>query len=140
MDNLSILDRLNDWLKESIIVKLMSIGFLILILMIPSVWVQNLISERQGRAADVINEVSGKWAGSQTLTGPILMIPYKQIDKVDEWSNGIKHTTLVETTHKAFFLPESIDVNGSVSTEVLHRGIFDVAVYDSKVNIKSIFG
>lgn len=141
MDNISSLfERFNDWLKESIVVKLISIGFLILILMIPSTWVESLIRERQMRADDVIAEVSGKWAASQTLTGPVLMIPYKEIEKVDEWTNGVKYTRLVETTHRAYFLPEELNVNASVTPEILHRGIFDVAVYDSKVNIKSTFG
>jgi len=140
MENVSSLfERFNDWIKESIVVKLLSIGFLILILMIPSSWVESLISERQMRADDVIEEVSGKWAASQTLTGPVLMIPYKQIEKLDEWSNGVKYTRLVETTHRAYFLPEELNVNGSIKPEVLHRGIFDVAVYDSKVSIKSTF-
>jgi inner membrane protein len=140
MENPSLLDRFNDWVKESIIIKLISIGILILILMLPSSWVSNLISERQSRADDVIKEVSGKWAASQTLTGPVLMIPYKQIEKIDEWNNGVKYSRLIETTHKAYFVPEDLTVNGTVAPEVLHRGIFDVAVYDSKVNIKSTFG
>jgi inner membrane protein len=140
MDNLSSLfERFNDWVKESIVVKLMSIGFLILILMIPSTWVESLIRERQMRADDVIAEVSGKWAASQTIIGPVLMIPFKQVEKVDEWTNGVKYTRLVETTHRAYFLPEELNVNGSIKPEVLHRGIFDVAVYDSKVSVKSTF-
>jgi inner membrane protein len=141
MENVSSLfERFNDWVKESIVVKLMSIGFLILILMIPSTWVERLILERQMRADDVIAEVSGKWAASQTLTGPVLMIPFRQIEKVDEWTNGVKHTRLVERNHRAYFLPDELNVTGSIKAEKLHRGIFDVAVYDSKINIKSIFG
>src|SRR4051812_18512391 len=102
MENVSsLLERFNDWIKESIIVKLISIGFLILILMIPSSWVQSLIYERQSRAEEVIKEVSGKWAASQTISGPILKIPFKQIEKVDEWTNGVKSTRIIETTHNA---------------------------------------
>jgi inner membrane protein len=140
MENESLLDRLNNWVKESIIIKLVSIGILLLILMLPSSWVSHLISERQSRADEVISEVSGKWAASQTLTGPVLMIPYKQIEKVDEWTGGVKYSRLIETTHKAYFVPEDLTINGTVSPEKLRRGIFDVAVYDSKVNLKSTFG
>ncbi|MEJ0028874.1 MAG: hypothetical protein WDO15_00125 [Bacteroidota bacterium] len=32
---------------------------------------------------------------------------------------------------------DELNVNVSITPEVLHRGIFDVAVYDSKVSIKS---
>jgi len=139
MENLSLLDRFNNWVKESIVVKLMSIGFLMLILLLPSSWVQDLITERQSRADEVVQEVSSKWAASQTLTGPVLMIPFKKIEKVDEWSAGVKYTRLVESNHRAYFLPEELNVNGTIKSEVLHRGIFDVAVYDSKLSIKSVF-
>ncbi|MEI9921108.1 MAG: cell envelope integrity protein CreD [Bacteroidota bacterium] len=141
MENVSSLfERFNDWVKESIVVKLMSIGFLILILMIPSLWVQNIIYERQSRADEVIKEVSGKWAAKQTITGPVLMVPYKEITKVDEWSGGVKYTRLVEEIHRGYFIPDDLNINGTITPEALHRGIFDVAVYDSKISIKSVFG
>lgn len=139
MDNLTLLDRLNKWLRESVMIKLLSIGVLMLILMIPSLWIQDLISERQNRADEVTSEVAGKWASHQTITGPVLMIPYKQIETVKEWTGGVEHSRLVETTHKAYFLAEDLTFDGKVSPEVLHRGIFDVAVYDSKVKINARF-
>jgi inner membrane protein len=73
---LNVFERLNLWIQESITIKLLSIGFLVLILLIPSAWIQELIQERQLRADGVIQEVSSKWSGSQTLAGPILVIPY----------------------------------------------------------------
>ena len=50
----NLLDRFNRWIQESIMVKLFSIGFLILVLLIPSVWIQDLISERKDRSVAVI--------------------------------------------------------------------------------------
>lgn len=140
MENDSLLDRFNNWVKESVIIKLISIGILMLILMIPSSWVENLIGERQNRADEVIAEVSSKWAASQTLSGPVLMIPYRKYEDIEEWNGGVKIRRRIETINKAYFVPDDLTINGTVAPEVLHRGIFDVAVYDSKVNIKSRFG
>lgn len=140
MQDLSLLDRFNSWVKESVIIKLTSIGILMLILMIPSSFVQDLISERQLRADEVIAEVSGKWAASQTLSGPILMIPYRSYEEVEEWTGSVKTRRRVESYNRAYFVPDDLTINGTVAPEVLHRGIFDVAVYDSKLNIKSTFG
>ena len=50
----NILERFNKWIQESIMIKLFSIGFLILILLIPSSWIQEMIVERQQRAGQVI--------------------------------------------------------------------------------------
>lgn len=140
MQDLSLLDRFNNWVKESVIIKLVSIGILILILMIPTALVEDLIHERQQRADEVIAEVSGKWAGSQILAGPILMIPFKKFERVDEWNGGVKYNRLVETTHHAYFVPNDFIVNGTIAPETRHRGIFDVVVYDSKLDLKATFG
>lgn len=133
---LNIFERFNLWIQESITIKLMSIGFLVLILLIPSGWIQDLIQERQLRAEDVIQEVSSKWSGSQTLSGPILVIPYKVQEKIDKGKDGIE---IREYIQRYFFLPEKLDINGQVAPSILHRGIFDVAVYSSTLNVQSTF-
>ncbi|HRJ31080.1 MAG TPA: cell envelope integrity protein CreD [Cyclobacteriaceae bacterium] len=132
----NLLDRFNQWLKESITVKLVSIGFLILILLIPAAWIESMMEERQQRAESVIAEVSNKWSGNQTLSGPILVVPYKHREtiKVDKDQFEIK-----ESTRKAFFLPETLDINGTVNPEKLHRGIFDAVVYESSLMMKASF-
>ncbi|MBX2968522.1 MAG: cell envelope integrity protein CreD [Cyclobacteriaceae bacterium] len=132
----NLLDRFNQWLKESITVKLVSIGFLILILLIPAAWIENMMEERQQRAESVIAEVSNKWSGNQTLSGPILVVPYKHREtiKIDKDQVEIK-----ESTRKAFFLPETLDISGTVNPEKLHRGIFDAVVYESSLQMKAAF-
>ena len=122
---LNIFERLLRWIEESITIKLMSIGFLVLILLIPSSWIQDLMRERESRAEGVVTEVSSKWSGAQTLSGPILVVPYKtiQIIKHEKEPNEI-----VEVTKRYFFLPETLRVTGKVNPQILHRGIFDVAV------------
>jgi inner membrane protein len=133
---LNIFERLNLWIKESITVKLLSIGFLVLILLIPSAWIDSLIRERQSRAETAMQEVSEKWSGTQTLSGPILVIPYKEYEKIDRGKDGFE---IIERTRKYFFLPDNLNITGEISPEVLHRGIFDVAVYKSSLNVKAKF-
>ncbi len=135
-NQLNIIEKFSRWIIESITVKLFSIGFLILILLIPSSWIQDLIRERQMRAEEVIREVSNKWSGSQTVSGPILVIPFKVKRKIDHGKDGIE---VQESTEKYFLLPEKLDVIGEVNPTVLHRGIFDVAVYASYLNINASF-
>lgn len=135
----NLFERFNQWITESIMVKLFSIGFLILILLIPASWIESLIRERQGRAQEVINEVSEKWSGDQTLSGPVLMIPFTKIEKTKKWNDGKQIEELKETVHKAYFLPETYTVKSNVKPEVLHRGIFDVAVYESDIAMVASF-
>lgn len=132
----NLLDRFNQWLKESITVKLVSIGFLILILLIPAAWIESMMEERQHRAESVIAEVSNKWSGNQTLSGPILVVPYKYRETIKIEKDQFE---IQESTRKAFFLPETLDINGTVNPEKLHRGIFDAVVYESSLSMKASF-
>jgi inner membrane protein len=117
-------------------VKLFSIGFLILILLIPSAWIDDLIQERQGRSDQVIQEVADKWSGSQTITGPVLVIPFKRHEVIDRGKDGKE---IREHIEKAYFLPESLNIDGTVNPEILHRGIFDAVVYQSSLQVRSTF-
>lgn len=133
----SLFTRFNRWISESIMVKLFSIGFLIIILLIPSVWIQDLIAERETRADQVIDEVADKWSDAQTVSGPILVVPYRKREIVDRGKDGKE---IHERIERAFFLPEQLDIDGTVNPEVLHRGIFDAVVYQSSLKVKSVFG
>lgn len=136
---LSLLDRFNNWVKESVIIKLMSIGFLVLILLIPSSQIESLIRERQSRADEVINEISDKWSDAQTVTGPVLVVPFTRYEKIKKNDKGVESTEISEYVQNAYFLPEQLSATSEVEPEVLHRGIFDAVVYDSKMKIKAKF-
>ena len=64
------------WNKSKLLVKAVIIGVLVLVLMIPTYYVQNLIEEREQRQKEATAEVSSKWAGKQNIAGPILVLPY----------------------------------------------------------------
>lgn len=132
----SLLERFNNWLRESVTIKLISIGFLVLILMIPSSWINSLVNERQARAESVIAEISEKWSGRQSISGPVLVLPFIQREKIDKGKDGIE---IREWTEKSFFLPDQLNVDGIVNPEKLSRGIFDAVVYESKLKLKAQF-
>jgi inner membrane protein len=121
----------NEWLSSSITVKLCSIGFLTLILLIPGVMIQSLISERQSLSLETEKEISLQWGGEQLITGPILMIPFDKTDITDG-----KKTISREL---AYVLPESLKVDGSVFPDIRYRGIYSMAVYNAKINLKGSF-
>jgi inner membrane protein len=136
MENQNIIDRVNNWFRESVTIKLASIGFLVLILLIPSSWITDLMQERQLRAMEVIDEVSEKWSGPQLVAGPILSIPYLR-DQVVNKPNGVTEVTKVKDY--AFFLPEELNTEGTIKPQVRSRGLFDAVVYESLLDSKATF-
>ncbi len=119
--------------KYSAILKVATISVLILLLIIPTAMIRSLITERKERQFDAINEVSSKWGGEQILTGPVLTIPYKtfEVDRLGQKVNM--------KTHNAFFLPEVLNISGTINPEIRYRGIFQIAVYNSKINFTGKF-
>jgi len=132
----SLAEKIAAWFSESIVVKLTAIGFLILILLIPQVWIESIIHERKQRAGTVIDEITSKWSGNQTLTGPVLIIPFTNREKIDKGKDGVE---IREWTQDAFFLPETLSIHGTVTPQILHRGIFEAAVYESKLQFDARF-
>ncbi len=137
-NKLSFFERANNWMKSSITIKLITIGILILLLLIPVSMVKDLIREREYRQNDAIKEVSSKWGEQQTIKGPVLTVPYKTFTKVYEGEKSDKYK-VVETIEYAHFLPDNLNIKGDISPEIRYRGIYEVIVYNSKIKIYGDF-
>ena len=135
------LDRVNRWIKNSVTLKLLTIGILILILLIPSSMIQSIIQERESLSMSTIYEVSSKWAEAQTLSGPIITIPlvYEYQNKVKKEGSDEVELVSYEQTETLTLLPEELNVTGSVSPKKLRRGIYEVVVYESDIKVAGSF-
>src|SRR5206468_1362814 len=96
-----------------------------------------LISERHDRRDAAIAEVSAKWGKAQTITGPVLVLPYT-VRRVEAVKDGqeIIHTY----TRQAVFLPKQLRVTGRIDSELRSRGIFSVSVYRANLSVDGEFG
>jgi inner membrane protein len=128
----------NTWLRTSITVRLITIGVLILLLLIPVEMVQELIHEREYRSQEAIDEVSEKWGNPQTLSGPILSIPYYNYYRIYDKENSGKYHTERQKLYM-HFLPEALIIDGKLAPKVRHRSIYDVIVYNANVKIEGSF-
>jgi inner membrane protein len=120
------------WQRNGILIKSVMVGFLMLVLLIPTAFIQELVKERQDRQRQVIDEVSSKWASSQTVSGPFLLIPYIESQK-DEKGNIVQIKRLIH------YLPEQLDIDGKLLPEIRHRSIFKIVLYKSDLTIKGKF-
>lgn len=118
MDPLSFFERLNLWIRDSVTVKLISAGFIALILLIPAALTTELIRDRSATQEDAAAEISESWARTQTITGPVIMIPFETEEE------GVRY---------AYFLPDDLQVTGTVAPETRYRGIYEVVVYSSEL-------
>lgn len=119
-------------ITHSITVKIISIGFLILVLLIPTGMIQSVITERESRHRQVVAEVSSKWGREQLISGPVLAIPYSVYWQDKDGQENSRIQTL-------YTLPETLSISGTLEPESRYRGIYEVVVYTAKLDISGAF-
>ncbi len=133
--------------KNSVLFKLGSIVILIVLLLLPLGMIDSLLEERLARRSETIGAITSTWGKEQVIVGPVLMVPYRYYYKtmreqiVKKGKEEIKRQIKVteDKIIMAYFLPEQLNIDGVLSPETLHRGIYDAIVYTGKLNIKGMF-
>ena len=118
--------------SHSITLKAIIIAFLTLAMLIPGVMIQELIRERENRSEETIEKINDKWSRSQTLFGPVLVIPYTKT-VTDEKKNA---TTLLS---ELCITPEELSIDTKLFPEERHYGIYKTILYKSETSIAGRF-
>ena len=112
-------------------IKILIIGGLVILLMIPMFMIENLITERGYTQENAINEVSEKWSLAQTISGPYLNIQYP----VTTENNEKKEVSIEDL----ILFPDELLIDGQLKTEILKRSLYEVNVYQSELTLKGSF-
>jgi inner membrane protein len=94
--------------------KLGGILVLVLLLQIPLFMIRGLLEERNSRRDTAVREITETWGRSQTVAGPVLVVPYRALRIVEKETivNGRAVRTTEERMADAYacFLPEELTV------------------------------
>lgn len=134
-------NKFGHWLKTSITARMLMVGFLIIILLIPLSYIESLITERSLRQQDVVNEINEKWGSNVLVYGPILKIPYKTYTETTTYNEKTK-TNIKETkTHinYAYIFPEQLTTDVNVNSKTLKRGNFESAVFTTDMKFSGYY-
>lgn len=127
--------QMNSFLQAPL-VKIVILGFLVMMLMIPVALIAGVISERRSSRDEVIREVTSSWGYSQKLIGPWIVVPYDY--RWREADKDGKEVTRKETRY-AWFLPENLEAIASQSSEIRYRGIYKVPLYRAEIKFRGRF-
>ncbi|WP_126282853.1 cell envelope integrity protein CreD [Burkholderia stagnalis] len=105
---------------------------LVLLILIPLHLVGNIVQERASYREDALKSIWSSYAGPQTVTGPVLVVPYTEITRVrDDTAADQPDKTRLQTEAKRLLVfPKTLAVKGSLATDVRYRGIHKALVYD----------
>ncbi|MBP6758384.1 MAG: cell envelope integrity protein CreD [Flavobacterium sp.] len=118
--------------------KMIMVGLLTFVLLIPLEFVKNLITERSQRQEEVIGEINDKWGGNVFLYGPILKVPYTYYEETVSINEKTKETVKQRKAYinYAYFFPEELKAKSNVTTKVLNRNNYESVVFSSKMKFE----
>ncbi len=122
-------------LKKNTGARLIIISIVSLLLLIPTGMITGLITEREARRNDSVQEISQKWGRTQTLTGPILTIPVRMLTEKTKNGKDVPAATI----HYMHFLPDKLEIEGKVTPKIRYRGIYETVLYTANLKIKGSF-
>ena len=126
------------------VIKLIGVGALVLLLLIPLGMITGVLSDRLQRRNEAVYDITSSWGREQNLIGPVLMIPYqyrfKTVKEVPGKDGKVEKREVEETASAwAYFLPEMLNVAGDAETQKLKRGIYEAAVFRAQVKLSGRF-
>ncbi|MFT6451878.1 MAG: inner membrane protein [Halocynthiibacter sp.] len=122
-------------------------------------FVSEVVDQRRSYSRSAISSVGDEWGGPQTFTGPRLVVPVKatvpqtrrdpvldpetQLPLKDEKTGEDRYKLITEmvTIDRApiYVYPSGFDVEIDTKTQIRHRGIFQVPVYQGDMKMRFDF-
>ena len=111
--------------------KVLGIGFLALLMLIPLAQVQGLIGERNSLREKAVASIASGWGGQQWLGGPVISVP-KRV-------RVATNTGWVTQESTEIILPDRLDITATLAPEIRKYGIYDAPVYTSEIKLSGSF-
>jgi inner membrane protein len=118
--------------RYALVIKIAFIGILMLFLLLPISMIERLVFEREARSREAEDNIVGMGGGEVTLSGPILNIPFVT------WAKGEKGER-IKQPHVGRFLPDDYKIAGEAKPEQRNRGIYQVILYTSTLEVSGTF-
>lgn len=130
--------------REGGSLRLLLIGVLTLLLLLPLAMVESVIQERAGRSAEVLSDVARQHGGAQRLVGPLLALPYvtetmQTIHTGGELISTEVKQRKVERRHVALLAPRELNARAKLEHEVLRRSVYEAPVYRGEASLSGDF-
>ena len=110
--------------------KILFMALITLGLMIPDLIIYSMSDDRQDTSNETVSSIAKAWGGKQTVSGPILSIPYSY--KPDPQSSAVEAGTLK-------LLPARLDSKATVDSRSLTRSIYEATVYSGDIELGGDF-
>ncbi|EBH9039430.1 TPA: cell envelope integrity protein CreD [Salmonella enterica] len=122
-------------LKSPLLLKMITLGGAMILLLIPLMLVRQAIVERADYRSDVENAIRQSTSGPQKVVGPLVAVPVTELYTVLEEEKEVQY----KRSYLYFWLPESLLVEGNQNVEARKIGIYQGQVWQTNMAIKAAF-
>jgi inner membrane protein len=116
--------------------KMIMVGILTLVLLVPLQYVKSLIEERSKRQKEVVTEINQKWGESIYFYGPIIKVPYLKSNIIIKEEN-VKSTVSREEVSEdnfIYFFPNNLKNAATITMKKpLKRNNYESIVFTSEM-------
>lgn len=131
------LSGFRNWVRTSVTLKLLSIGFIILLLLIPLGFIREMVYERSMRHGEVREEISRDFGGEQFLDGVVLSVPFSRVIRQLDANRNVVAVTYQPSVMS--FYPSAMDIQCELTPDSRNRGIYEIAVFGAAAEINGSF-
>ncbi|MFM5907932.1 MAG: inner membrane CreD family protein, partial [Novosphingobium sp.] len=119
--------------EKSPAIKLLLVGLIAFVLIVPLMMVYGLVWDRQNQAQTAQAAINEGWGGPQVISGPVIVVPFRTTQTQTEEVNG-KSTSKVVEVEKLFYIsPVSNAVSTKVDPEERKKSIYRSVLYTAHV-------
>lgn len=118
-------------MQKKLLHKLLAIGILSILLLIPLSMIESQIMARSARQADVTRNIAESAAGMQTIVGPVISVRYRErVERRIKDAGSGRETVSHDVIERVRVFPlQRLDIGGDLRVDSLSRGLYRARLY-----------
>ncbi len=131
--------------RHAALFKVLLLGFLVLLMLIPLEYVYSVITERAHLSKSVTRELGESWGRAQTIAGPVLLLPIEEpyvvkVKSPDYTEEKPLYLDEVRWNRRnLYILPDAQKITADLTSQTRKRGIYEALLYTADAKARGNF-
>jgi len=129
-------------MDKKVLYKILAIGLMSILLLVPLSLIEDQIRARSGRQTEVKQNIANSAAGAQVLSGPVIALRYHEAvepETVKDPETGRLTRTPRYVVKTRFLPPAALSIEGEAEVETRHRGIYQARLFHLNLAVAGRF-
>jgi inner membrane protein len=114
--------------------KLLFVALIAIVLTIPLMLVYALVYDRQDQSQTAQASINSGWGGAQVVAGPVIVVPFRTTQTINEEVGGKTVTRNVEVEKFLYISPTENKVQTTVNPQERAKSIYRSVLYDAAIS------